>query len=256
MQPTVLRVTDRSPVGTPVGTVTAIDPDAGDRTTLAITAGNAAGTFAIDAATGRVTVADSAAIDLATTASFQLTITATDQSGLTDSAAITIEVTPPLPPVFAALRGWPWPTPGTPPDAAGDSSPPLSERAAFRAAEIPPPTRGPGAPHPGRRASQKTRWQIGPPSRDRPSPRRPRLVRGWPSLPVSSRSSRRGPTRTWVATVPRGHSQTASGSHAKRTEEAADTGSAHDSDQATLWQQFDTLRGQLAEQARLHLGAS
>jgi hypothetical protein len=48
------------PDGTSAGTAAATDPDAGDVLTYSITSGNAAGVFAINSATGEITVANSA----------------------------------------------------------------------------------------------------------------------------------------------------------------------------------------------------
>ena len=46
--------------------MTFTDPDVGQAHTFAITAGNTAGAFAIDPATGQITVANSAALDFET----------------------------------------------------------------------------------------------------------------------------------------------------------------------------------------------
>ena len=51
------------------------------------------GVFAIDSATGEIAVADSAQLDFETTPVFNLTVTVTDSGGLTDDAAVTINVT-------------------------------------------------------------------------------------------------------------------------------------------------------------------
>ncbi|NNG03157.1 MAG: cadherin repeat domain-containing protein, partial [Inquilinus sp.] len=79
--------------GDAVGTVAASDPDAGDTLSYAITGGNADGAFAIDPATGTVTVADASLLDHETTPSRTVTVTVTDAAGLTDTADITIGVT-------------------------------------------------------------------------------------------------------------------------------------------------------------------
>ncbi len=59
--------------------------------TYSITAGNTGGAFAINAATGAITVANSAALDFETTPSFTLTVTASDGT-LSDTAAITVNL--------------------------------------------------------------------------------------------------------------------------------------------------------------------
>jgi VCBS repeat-containing protein len=81
--------------GTLVGTVAAGDADAGQTLTFAITAGNEAGAFAIDAATGEITVADATQLDHATTPAYSLTLEVIDSGTptLSDAATVTINVT-------------------------------------------------------------------------------------------------------------------------------------------------------------------
>ena len=74
-----------------VGTVTATDPDAGDTVTYALTAGNTGSVFALDGSTGAITVA--AAMDHETTASYTLTVEASDDHGATTTATVTVTVT-------------------------------------------------------------------------------------------------------------------------------------------------------------------
>jgi ELWxxDGT repeat protein len=71
-------VWDNSSNGTRVGLVTASDPDAGTRLTYAITAGNNNGAFAIDPATGALTVANRKALNVSGSKSLRLTVQATD----------------------------------------------------------------------------------------------------------------------------------------------------------------------------------
>ncbi len=80
--------------GTSVGTVIAADPDAGDRLTYSITAGNTDGAFALDADTGEITVANRAALDYEAHPTFTLTVEVTDSGtpGLTDTATVTIHL--------------------------------------------------------------------------------------------------------------------------------------------------------------------
>ena len=84
----------------------------GQAITYSITAGNTGGAFAINAATGAITVATSAALDYETTPSFTLTITASDGT-LSDTAALTVTlnnlneppfVPPPPPPLHLRPR--------------------------------------------------------------------------------------------------------------------------------------------------------
>ncbi|MGH9459365.1 MAG: beta strand repeat-containing protein [Thermoanaerobaculia bacterium] len=75
-------------VGTPV---TATD-DEGDGITWAITGGNTGGAFAIGAASGQITVANSGALDYETTASFALTVTATDDGTPNQAGSATVTI--------------------------------------------------------------------------------------------------------------------------------------------------------------------
>ena len=94
------RVAEDAPVGTVVGTAVALDLDGGPLT-YALTAGNAAGAFALDATSGMLTVAG--ALDYETTASYALTLTASDAHGGTATATVTVTVTDvPAAPTFAA----------------------------------------------------------------------------------------------------------------------------------------------------------
>ena len=85
---------ENAPNGTAVGTVTFTDPDAGQAHTFAITAGNTAGAFAINPATGQITVANSAALDFETDPSFSLTVQVTDDGSpaLSGTATVTIHL--------------------------------------------------------------------------------------------------------------------------------------------------------------------
>ncbi|MFT5412279.1 MAG: hypothetical protein ACI9NC_005017, partial [Verrucomicrobiales bacterium] len=87
-------------------TVTASDPDS--PLTYSVTGGSGAPVFAIDEATGVITVADSAQVIVANSP-FTLDVTATDDGipALTDSATITIDVTPPSGGQFPpGLQAW------------------------------------------------------------------------------------------------------------------------------------------------------
>ena len=81
-------------VGTPV-VATDVDTTAPNNTlSYAITAGNTAGAFAINASTGQISVANSAALDFKTNPSFSLTVTVTDGGAgpLSDTATVTINL--------------------------------------------------------------------------------------------------------------------------------------------------------------------
>jgi VCBS repeat-containing protein len=79
--------------GTVVGTATATEVDTGQTLIWSITAGNTGGAFAINPATGQITVANSAAV---VGTSFSLTVQALDNSGAPNasgSATITVTIT-------------------------------------------------------------------------------------------------------------------------------------------------------------------
>ncbi|MCB1567147.1 MAG: IPTL-CTERM sorting domain-containing protein, partial [Xanthomonadales bacterium] len=87
-------VDENSANATAVGTVVATDSDVGDTLSYAITAGNGAGTFAMDAGTGAISVADNTALDFEVSSSFVLTVSVTDDGTpvASSSATITINV--------------------------------------------------------------------------------------------------------------------------------------------------------------------
>jgi VCBS repeat-containing protein len=85
---------ENSIAGTQPGQVTASDIDAGQTLAYAITAGNAAGAFAIDGASGTISVASAAPLNFETTPQFVLTVTVTDNGSpaANDTATITINL--------------------------------------------------------------------------------------------------------------------------------------------------------------------
>lgn len=85
---------ENSDVGTVLGTVAATDADAGQTLTWSIIAGNVNNAFAVDAASGQITVSNAVAIDFETTPVFQLTVQVADNGTpmLTDSAIVTINL--------------------------------------------------------------------------------------------------------------------------------------------------------------------
>ncbi|MFO0426939.1 MAG: cadherin domain-containing protein [Planctomyces sp.] len=87
-------IDENSVAGTVVGTVNATDPDAGQSVSFSIVSGNTGGAFAIDAATGQITVASMAMLNFELTPVFQLVISATDNGApaLEDLAAVTINL--------------------------------------------------------------------------------------------------------------------------------------------------------------------
>ena len=74
--PQTVTLAEISVAGTVVATIRATDPDRNQTVSYAIAAGNATGTFAIDAKTGAVTVANPAALDYENQPPFELTVAA------------------------------------------------------------------------------------------------------------------------------------------------------------------------------------
>ena len=86
---------ENSPNGTVVGTVTATDPDIGQTIAWAITGGNTGNAFAIDPASGQITVANTAVLDYETMKTFTLKLQATDNGvpALAGTGTVTIKLT-------------------------------------------------------------------------------------------------------------------------------------------------------------------
>jgi VCBS repeat-containing protein len=85
---------ENSAAGTVVGAVTGSDVDAGQTLTYAIVAGNTSGAFAIDVATGQITVANAAALNYEANPTFALTVQVTDSGSpaLSSSATVTVNL--------------------------------------------------------------------------------------------------------------------------------------------------------------------
>ncbi|MBI1348007.1 hypothetical protein GC163_17175 [bacterium] len=81
--------------GTVIGTVTAVDPDAGNTVTYAFSGGNVGNAFAIDPTTGVITVRTPAAINFEANPVFALRVQATDDATmpLSKKANITVNLT-------------------------------------------------------------------------------------------------------------------------------------------------------------------
>ena len=90
MQTGAFSIAENAAIGTVVGSVSGTDPDASDSLSYSIVGGNSNGAFAINAATGKLTVANSAALDFESSPTFSLMIRATDAGGLTNDATTTI----------------------------------------------------------------------------------------------------------------------------------------------------------------------
>ncbi len=86
---------ENSSNGAVVGTVVAIDPDAGQTLTFSITSGNIGDAFAIDSQTGELTVINTTVLDYETTPVFSLTVQVQDNGvgNLTAQATITVNLT-------------------------------------------------------------------------------------------------------------------------------------------------------------------
>ncbi|MBL8794091.1 MAG: cadherin domain-containing protein, partial [Planctomycetia bacterium] len=92
-----LTIYEHNPTGTVVGSVAASDGDAGDALVYSVLSGNDDGVFAVNSATGQITVADGALLDYETLFAagktiFTLTVRVTDAAGLTDTGVVVITV--------------------------------------------------------------------------------------------------------------------------------------------------------------------
>ena len=86
-------VKENSAAGTNVGSaVTAADPDTGDTLTYTLS-GTDASSFDINSTTGQITTKTGVTYDYETTPSYTLVVAVADSSGLTDSIAITVNLT-------------------------------------------------------------------------------------------------------------------------------------------------------------------
>ena len=83
---------ENSTAGTVVATLPASDPDPGDTLVFEITGGSGVGLFALNDASGQITVIDSGALDFETTGLFTLDVQVTDSGNLSDTATITINL--------------------------------------------------------------------------------------------------------------------------------------------------------------------
>ena len=94
---------------TSVGTVAATDADAGTTfQSWSITGGNGDGIFAINSATGEITVTDNTNLDYETKTSYSLTVTVSDGTNTSAGETVTInvnDVTPPVSPVVTSPSG-------------------------------------------------------------------------------------------------------------------------------------------------------
>lgn len=88
-------IAENSPAGTAVGTMTGSDVDAGQSLTYSITGGNTGGAFAINPATGAITVVAPAALNFEVITSVSLVVTVTDNGNpaLSATAVATINLT-------------------------------------------------------------------------------------------------------------------------------------------------------------------
>jgi hypothetical protein len=85
-------INENSSNGTAVGTVAATDPDAGQSLSYQIIGGNLGGAFAVNAATGQLTVATATALDFETTPTFNLTVRVTDNGTPARSSTATVTI--------------------------------------------------------------------------------------------------------------------------------------------------------------------
>ena len=95
IQSAITNLTENTANGSPVFSVFAGDPDPGQSLTYSIAGGNTNGAFAIHASTGKITVANSVALDFETTPVFSLTIQVLDNGvpNLLDKQVVTVNLT-------------------------------------------------------------------------------------------------------------------------------------------------------------------
>lgn len=90
IEPQSFTLAENSPQGFEVGTVAVFDPDSADVHTFEVLGGTATGIFAVDAATGKITVHNSAALDFETVGPLNLIVQVTDSGTPSLSATGTI----------------------------------------------------------------------------------------------------------------------------------------------------------------------
>jgi len=93
IQNQAFQLTEKSANGTAAGSVAASDPDAGQSLTYSILSGNTSSAFAINASTGALTVAGSAALNIATNPSFALVVKVLDNGSPALSSQATVTIT-------------------------------------------------------------------------------------------------------------------------------------------------------------------
>lgn len=86
----VLSLDEHSPAGTPVGTVSASDVDAGDTLSYRIAGSSGSGVFGIDRATGDIIVIDPGQLVFEANPMFELSIEVEDLAGATDTVTVTV----------------------------------------------------------------------------------------------------------------------------------------------------------------------
>ncbi len=89
-------VLEGAATGTVVGTAVAVDLDVNDSFTYALT-DDAGGRFAIDPATGVITVADGSKLDFETSAFHDIKVRVTDSGGLSSESTVTVAIADQLP---------------------------------------------------------------------------------------------------------------------------------------------------------------
>ncbi|NVO20460.1 MAG: T9SS type A sorting domain-containing protein [Bacteroidetes bacterium] len=92
ISPQTFTVSENSSNGTSVGTVAATDPDAGQALSFSILSGNTGTAFAINSATGALTVATSSALNFETNPAFSLIVKVQDNGAGTLSSQATVTV--------------------------------------------------------------------------------------------------------------------------------------------------------------------
>ena len=86
-------IAEHSDTGTILGSVSASDQDTADSLTYSFSSGNDDGIFAVDGATGAISIANGALLDYETQSSHTLTVRVTDTGGAYHESQVTVDVT-------------------------------------------------------------------------------------------------------------------------------------------------------------------
>ncbi|HET6424327.1 MAG TPA: cadherin domain-containing protein [Planctomycetaceae bacterium] len=93
LTPVSVSLPENSPNGTLVTQLNGVDPDGGQTVRYALLSGNTSNAFALDAVTGRITVANSAALDFENQPPFVLSVSVTDNGSPVQTITVPVRIT-------------------------------------------------------------------------------------------------------------------------------------------------------------------